>query len=61
MGDGPIPWLAVEQYGHALDLDEEQMHDLHAHITAMDAEYLKWSADRREREAKRRAKAGARG
>lgn len=36
MGDGPIMWLAIEQYADRLELDEVQRSDLHYYIQAMD-------------------------
>lgn len=40
MGDGPIMWLAVEQYADRLELDEVQREDLHYHIHAMDEAFF---------------------
>lgn len=40
MGDGPIMWLAVEQYADRLELDEVQRGDLHHHIQALDEAFF---------------------
>lgn len=61
MGVGPIPWTAVEAYGHSNGFDEpvtlvtedgvevnDLMDDLHYFITMMDSAYMKWSAKKSE-------------
>lgn len=40
MGEGAIPWTAVEQYAQTLGLDGETAEDLHHHIREMEMEYL---------------------
>jgi hypothetical protein len=40
-GIGPIPWLAIEQYSQALELDEDQKMAMHFHIVEMDKAYLR--------------------
>jgi hypothetical protein len=47
MGEGPIPWSAIEQWCQALDLDEEESDDVHTLVRRLDNAYL------RHREAKR--------
>jgi len=41
---GPIPWLSIEQYSKAKELDEEQTEAMHFHIGEMDKAYLKHQA-----------------
>ena len=41
MGDGPISWLAVDEYCHSLGLDAEATSDMHYYIGKMDYAYLK--------------------
>lgn len=53
MGEGPIPWLAIDAYATARGFDAEQRDDLHHHISAMDRAYLKHQADQREKDRKR--------
>ena len=38
---GPIPWLAIEQYAQAKELDDDQKEAMHYHISEMDRSYLK--------------------
>jgi hypothetical protein len=40
MGLGPIPWSAIQQYGHTHWFDREQMEDLHFYIRRMDIAYM---------------------
>jgi len=47
-GIGPIPWLAVEQYGTTKGLDEEQQEMMHMHIIAMDTVYMKHQAKKQK-------------
>lgn len=44
MGLGPIPWLAIEQYCAAKQLDDDQREAMHHHVTEMDRVYLKVQA-----------------
>lgn len=57
MGEGPISWLSVDAYATARGFDPEQRDDLHHHISAMDRAYLKFRADKREKERSRGGKA----
>lgn len=41
MGVGPISWLAVQDYGLALGLDEDQIEDLHFFVRKLDNEYIR--------------------
>jgi len=38
---GPIPWMDVEAYAMANDMDEEEADTLHYHMSKMDNAYLK--------------------
>jgi len=40
-GIGPIPWLAIEQYCHVKELDEDQTEAMHHHVSEMDKAYIK--------------------
>lgn len=42
MGDGPIPWTVVHEYGLLLGLDDDQLDDLHYYVSRMDDAQLKW-------------------
>lgn len=43
MGDGAISWQVAQEYGLVNSFDEEQIEDLHYHITRMDDAYMKWN------------------
>jgi hypothetical protein len=49
MGDGPISWIAIEQYARLNEFSEEQREDLHHHIRSMDQVYLKWSSKKNDK------------
>ena len=57
MGEGPIPWLAIDAYASARGLDAEQRDDLQFFIAAMDRVYLQHLSEKREKESKRGSKA----
>lgn len=40
MGDGPIPWNAIEEYGRLNDFSEEQREDLHYYVAKMDEAFM---------------------
>ncbi len=40
-GIGPIGWLVIEQYCNVMELEQEQREDMHHHIAALDAVYMK--------------------
>ena len=42
MGQGPIPWDKMIEYGHVAGLDDDMTDVLVGVIRAMDAAYLKW-------------------
>ena len=44
MGEGPIPWNYVKDWGIYHKLDDEQMYALFHHIRLMDSEYLAYRA-----------------
>lgn len=46
MGVGPIPWTAIGLYAVQAELDTDHTDKLYYYIEAMDAAFLKWSADR---------------
>lgn len=39
MEPGPIPWTAIREYGRCLELDDDQLSDLHYHVREMDLAY----------------------
>lgn len=45
-GDGPIPWVAINQYCKYHGIYGEQREDFEYHIERMDLEYLKLVAKR---------------
>lgn len=54
MGEGPIPWTAVQKYCEAMGLRGPGAHAMHHHIRAMDREYLEIRAKQEEARRKRR-------
>lgn len=50
MGDGRIPWTAVQTYCMVNDFEPDLAEDCHFYIRAMDDAWLKWAEARRERE-----------
>jgi len=57
MGDGPVPWLAVESYCRANGFDDELTDDCHYFVREMDDEWLKW---RKRKQDQDRPKGGKR-
>lgn len=49
LSEGPIPWLATQQYCDMLKLDDEMRDDMHYHIREMDNAYLKYRKAEMER------------
>lgn len=47
--EGPIPWLAIDRYCEANDIEGEQREDLHFHVRALDRAYLQWRANQQQR------------
>lgn len=46
MGEGPIPWTAIYQYGKIhLELDDNTFSMLEDVIENLDREYLNWRAE----------------
>ena len=52
MGDGPIPWTAIEQYCDALVVEGDQRRRLHLNVRAMDNTFLEHH--RKQADAKRK-------
>lgn len=50
MGVGPIPWLAVNEFGKRYGLDLEEQEDLEFLISSMDDAYLKHAAEKAEKD-----------
>jgi hypothetical protein len=50
MGAGPIPWTAIVEYKEKEEIEDEEFG---AFIRAMDSEYLKFVAEKNERENKK--------
>lgn len=46
MGDGPIPWTAIEQYADSLDAGPTLRDFLHYHIRGMDRVVLSKKKDK---------------
>jgi hypothetical protein len=44
MGEGPIPWLAINMYCQANGIVGEQREDVLYQIQQLDQEYLTWRA-----------------
>lgn len=44
MGEGPIPWTAVEMYCESNGIYASQRADFHYHISEMDEAYLEYRA-----------------
>lgn len=42
MGDGRIPWTAVQAYCVANNYDDDLCEDMHYFVRAMDVAYLEW-------------------
>jgi len=53
MGEGPIPWTAVEEYGRAQGMDREELEELHYMMRALDSEYLAYRREREEQRSKK--------
>lgn len=53
MGEGPIPWTAVDAYSRRHSLEGQDFEDLWHIIRRLDAHYMKFRAQQREQEAKR--------
>lgn len=53
-GDGPIPWVAINEYCKHHYIVGEQRERLEYHIQKMDLEYLKLYAKRAEKKTKPR-------
>ena len=53
---GQIPWSRIRQYGLHIGLEADIIDTFIALIRAMDATYLKWSAEQAEREREQRRK-----
>jgi len=49
MGDGPIPWVAINEYCKYHRIRGEQREDLEYHVQKLDIEYLKFQAKRAEK------------
>lgn len=47
MGEGPIPWIAIEQYSQLNGIEGEQREMLHHHIRQLDNAYLKFRLSKR--------------
>ena len=47
MGEGPIPWTAVEDWCRSLGLDEEERDDVHYLVRRLDNAYLKHRESKR--------------
>jgi len=41
---GPIPWLAIDRYCQAHELEGEQREDVLYHVAHLDKVYLDWSS-----------------
>lgn len=41
MGIGPVPWTAIEAWADAHGYDDDHREDLHYHVEALDAVYMK--------------------
>lgn len=50
MGPGPIPWTAVNEYAQRYGLDDDEQEDFEYLIGEMDDTYLKYAADRAEKD-----------
>lgn len=46
MGDGPISWTTIEEYGRANDLDEDTRDDLHYFVEALDSAFRDYWKDK---------------
>ncbi len=46
MGEGPIPWIAIEQYAQLNDIVGDQREMLHFHIRQLDNAYLQHRASK---------------
>lgn len=50
MGEGPIPWTAVVEYGILHRMDEDTYSEFEEIIFALDRVYMKWRADSQKEE-----------
>lgn len=41
---GPIPWLAIDHYCQANEIEGEQREDVFYHVAHLDKAYLDWSS-----------------
>lgn len=44
MGEGPIPWAAIDQWAWSNELDEEARDDVHFLVRQLDNTYLQHKA-----------------
>lgn len=51
MGDGPIPWTAMNEYALTYKLDDEQRETLFYHVRALDQAWMEWQSEKRKRES----------
>lgn len=47
MGEGPIPWTAMEQWATSLGMDEEEREDVHYLVRRLDNAFLEHQAKKR--------------
>ncbi len=53
MGEGPIPWVAIDQYCASASIVGEQREDVFYHVTHLDKAYLEWVRKDAERKTKK--------
>ena len=53
MGEGPIPLIAIMEYGRFCECDDEMMVDLIEYITVMDRFYLEFNNDKSNKKIKK--------
>lgn len=51
-GEAPLGFGSIDRYAVRYGIDGDAFELLHALVTAMDAEYLDWSGEKRKAEAK---------
>lgn len=50
--EGPVDWLAIDEYADRNEIDGEQREDLHYHIQKMDAAYLEFKGKKLQSKTK---------
>lgn len=46
MGDGPISWATIEDYGRSIGLEEDDRDDLHFFVEALDSAFRDFWKDK---------------